>query len=156
MNLSGISDNSLVGRILRFPLRFIPPQMVLPVMQGRLKGKKWIVWSSNHGCWLGSYEHAKRILFEETITEGSVVFDVGAHVGFYSLLASVLVGPRGSVFAFEPLQRNLFYLKQHLRLNDIENVTVIEAAVSDRGGWCHSMKALAVQWDMCRHMENFK
>jgi FkbM family methyltransferase len=134
MNLSGISDKSLVGRILRFPLRFIPPQMVLPVMQGRLKGKKWIIGSSNHGCWLGSYEYAKRILFEETVTEGSVVFDVGAHAGFYTLLASVLVGPTGRVFAFEPLPGNLSYLKQHLRLNNVENTTVIEAAVLDKSG----------------------
>jgi FkbM family methyltransferase len=134
MNLSPISDKSLVGRILRFFLRFIPPQAVLPVMQGPLKGKKWIVGSSNPGCWLGRYEHAKPIPFEETVAQESVVFDVGAHVGFYTLLASVLVGSSGRVFAFEPLQRNLYYLKRHLQLNNTENTTVIEAAVSDRSG----------------------
>jgi len=134
MNLSGIPDKSLLGKVLRFPLSLIPSQTVLPIMQGRLKGKKWIVGSSNHGCWLGSYEYAKRIVFERTVREDSVVFDIGAHVGFYTLLASVLVGPRGSVFAFEPLPANLLYLKEHLRLNKIDNVTVVEAAVSDRCG----------------------
>lgn len=134
MNLSDISDKSLLGKVLRFPLRLIPPQTALPIMQGRLKGKKWIVGSSNHGCWLGSYEYVKRIVFERTVRENSVVFDVGAHVGFYTLLASVLVGPRGRVFAFEPFAANLVYLKEHLRLNNIDNVMVVEAAVSEKCG----------------------
>jgi FkbM family methyltransferase len=103
-------------------------------MQGKLKGKKWIVGSSNHGCWLGSYEFDKQRLFERTIKQGSIVFDLGGHVGFYTLLSSELVGPSGKVFVFEPLPRNLFYLKEHLLLNHVNNVTVIEAAVSDKDG----------------------
>jgi FkbM family methyltransferase len=46
----------------------------------------------------------------------------------------VLVGSKGRVFAFEPMPKNLLYLKEHLRLNSITNVTVIEAAVSDCSG----------------------
>ncbi len=111
---------------------------------------KWIVGSSNHGCWLGSYEYAKRCAFERVVREGSVVFDIGANVGFYTLLASVLVGARGRVFAFEPLPRNLRYLKEHLQINGIRNVSVIEGAVSDcdgvadfEEGRTHSMGRLA-------------
>lgn len=106
----------------------------MPIMRGRLRGRKWIVGSSNHGCWLGTYEFEQRVAFEATVTESSVVFDVGAHVGFYTLLASVLVGPAGKVFAFEPLPRNLRYLTRHLQLNGIDNVTVVEAAVSNISG----------------------
>lgn len=95
---------------------------------------KWIVGSATHGCWLGSYEYRKRICFERAVTRGSVVFDVGANVGFYTLLASVLVGEEGRVFAFEPVPRNLLYLGEHLRLNGLGNVTVLEAAVLDRAG----------------------
>jgi len=119
---------------LRYPLKLIPRQMEIPILQGRLRGKKWIAGSSTHGCWLGSYEYEQRLLFERLVTEGSVVFDVGAHVGFYTLLAATLVGPRGRVYAFEPLSTNIHYLKAHLRLNRISNVTVIEKAVSDRAG----------------------
>ncbi len=103
----------------------------MPILQGRLRGMSWIAGSSNHGCWLGSYEYDKRRVFEKTLTEGSVVLDIGAHVGFYTLLASVLVGPRGRVVAFEPVPSNVSYLKEHLRLNAIRNVRVMEAAVSD-------------------------
>ena len=134
MNLSRISNKSLLGKILRLPLRLIPPQAVVRMLRGSCKGMKWIAGSNDHGHWLGSYECAKRIVFEKTVRENSVVFDVGANVGFYTLLASVLVGTRGSVFAFEPFPENLVFLKEHLRLNNIDNVTVVEAAVSDKCG----------------------
>jgi FkbM family methyltransferase len=134
MNFSGISGKTLLGKSLRYPLRFIPGRMKMPILQGKLRGKRWIVGSSNHGCWLGSYEYEQRLLFERLVTEGSVVFDVGAHVGFYTLLAATLVGTRGKVYAFEPLPANIQYLKTHLRLNRIANVTVIEKAVSDNPG----------------------
>jgi FkbM family methyltransferase len=119
---------------LRRPLKLIPSDTVLPVLQGRLKGKRWIVGSSNHGCWLGSFEYDKRRAFEEKVQPGSVVFDIGANVGFYTLLASVLVGPSGKVFAFEPHPQNLEYLRAHLNLNAVSNVAVMEKAVSDRDG----------------------
>lgn len=134
MNWSGISAKSNLGKILRFPLRFLPAQTYMPILQGRLKGKRWVVGSSNHGCWLGSYEFDKQIVFENTITQGSLVFDLGGNVGFYTLLSSELVGPSGKVFVFEPMPRNIYYLREHLRLNHIKNVTVIEAAVSDEDG----------------------
>lgn len=134
MNFSGVSYQTRLGRLLRVPLSSIPASTRLPILQGKLRGKKWIVGSSNHGCWLGSYEYEKRRVFEKTVAEGRIVFDIGAHVGFYTLLASVLVGPGGSVYAFEPLPSNLLYLKEHLRLNAITNTTVIEAAVSEQTG----------------------
>ena len=117
MNFSAVPYHSWLGRVLRFPLRLLPPETIVPILQGRLRGKRWIVGSGNHGCWLGSYEYEKRRAFEQTISAGNIVFDVGAHVGFYTLLASTLVGPTGRVVAFEPAPRNLRYLKEHLRLN---------------------------------------
>jgi FkbM family methyltransferase len=134
VNFSGIPANTIMGRILRSFLKLVPTNIRMPILQGRLRGKQWIVGSSVHGCWLGSYEHEKQLIFEQWVTEGSVVFDIGAHVGFYTLLASVLVGLQGRVFAFEPVPHNLYYLKEHLRLNHIGNVTVMEVAVSDFQG----------------------
>jgi FkbM family methyltransferase len=68
------------------------------------------------------------------IAPGATVFDVGAHVGFYTLLASTLVGTAGRVVAFEPLSRNLALLRRHVELNRLTNVDVVAGAVSDRGG----------------------
>jgi len=134
MDFDKISSKTFWGKFLRFPLTFIPPETVMPILRGKLKGKRWIVGSGTHGCWLGTYEYDKQHIFEASVKPGSIIFDIGAHAGFYTLLASVLVGANGKVFAFEPLPRNLFYLKEHLRLNNITNVTVIEAAVSNFSG----------------------
>jgi FkbM family methyltransferase len=134
MNLSGISNKKFIGQLLRLPLRLIPHGTKMPILQGKLRGKKWIVGSSNHGCWLGSYEYKKRIIFENRVRQGSTVLDIGAYVGFYTVLASILVGPTGKVYAFEPLPRNLEYLREHLRINNITNVEVIDVAVSDSFG----------------------
>jgi FkbM family methyltransferase len=130
MNLSGISNKKPLGRMLRLPLKLIPPSTVIPILQGSLKGKKWISGSGDHGCWLGSYEYEKQRLFAELVSDDDIVFDIGANVGFYTLLASTLVG-RGRVVAFEPVPENLNHLRKHLSLNRVQNVTVLEAAVSD-------------------------
>lgn len=134
MNLSKINYQSFVGKILRLPLRLIPKGMVLPILQGRMRGKKWIVGSGEHGYWLGSYEMSKRLAFEREIQPSAVVYDIGANVGYFSLLAGVLVGEKGQVIAFEPLPRNVSYLRKHISLNKLGNIHVFEAAVSDHDG----------------------
>jgi FkbM family methyltransferase len=135
MNFSAIPQAKLYGWAFRLPLACVPKSARMPILQGRLCGMKWIAGSGNHGCWLGSYEYLEQRAFARIVPEGGVVFDIGAHAGFYTLLASVLAGPRGKVFAFEPHPRNLEHLKRHLRLNSIGHVRVIEAAVADTTGW---------------------
>ncbi len=119
---------------MRFPLHLIPKGAVLPVLQGKLRGAKWIAGSSNHGCWLGSYEYEKQQLISRMIKPKTVAFDIGAHVGFYTLLFSKLVGSEGKVVAFEPFPPNLHYLRRHITLNHLSNVEVFQAAVSDATG----------------------
>ena len=126
INLSGLSSRTLLGKLLRLPLRLIPPNSKVPILQGRLRGKWWIAGGGVASYWLGSYEFYKQRLFERLVTPGNVVFDIGAHVGFYMLLSSALVGTAGEVFAFEPVPRNLHYLYEHLRLNHVTNVTVAD------------------------------
>ncbi len=131
MNFSGISDKSTMGKLFRFPLRFIPSSTRVPILQGPLQGKRWIVGSGTHGCWIGSYEHAKQRLFAAQLKRGYTVYDLGANVGFYSLLASVLVGSEGHVYSFEPVERNLRFLRSHLKLNCVTNCSVLDVAVGN-------------------------
>ncbi len=131
LNLAKISGQSMLGKLLRLPLALIPREVAVPVVQGPLRGARWIVGASTHGCWMGCYEFTKQRLFARTIRPGQVVYDIGANVGFYTLLASVLVGPTGKVLAFEPLPRNVDYLRAHLKLNHCHNTTLVTAAVSD-------------------------
>jgi len=128
---SALSSEAFLGRALRYPLRLMPATFAMPIVTGKLRGKRWIVGSGIHRCWLGSYEQEKQRLISRAVQPGSVFYDIGANVGFYTLLGSLLVG-KGKVFAFEPVPRNLSYLRQHLRLNRIENVEVLELALSDK------------------------
>jgi FkbM family methyltransferase len=133
-NLSGISNQTLIGKLLRAPLRLIPRSAVLPILQGPLRGKKWTTGSGSHGCWLGSYEYQKQTALQQELQEGDVVYDIGANVGFYSLLASVLIGDAGHVYSFEPAPENLQELRKHLEINHVRNCTVIGAAVDSADG----------------------
>jgi FkbM family methyltransferase len=69
--------------------------------------------------------------FLDVLEAGQIVFDIGANIGYYSLIAARRVGPRGRVLAFEPFPRNISYLYRHLALNGADNVTVIPMACSD-------------------------
>ena len=95
-----------------------------------MRGMKWISGSSTHGCWLGSYEYEKQRLFAAAINPQSTVWDIGANVGLYTLLAS---RKAARVTAVEPLPDNVRYLERHLQLNKISNVEIVAAAV---GGEC--------------------
>lgn len=123
-----------LAKAIRLPLRLLPARMVVPILTGRLRGRKWVVGSGEHSCWIGSYELEKQRAFAQVTPLGGTVLDLGANVGFYTLLAAELVGHYGSVHAFEPVSRNLQYLRCHIALNGLANVTVIEAAVSDTNG----------------------
>jgi FkbM family methyltransferase len=124
-------------RLLRAPLHFIPPGLRVPVVVGPIQGKRWIVGSSIHRCWLGTYDLAESTLMKHHLKPGSVSFDIGAQAGYHTLYASSLVGPAGRVFAFEPAPRNIANIKKHVAMNHLTNVSVIEAAVSDFDGVSH-------------------
>ncbi len=134
LNLSGLSNRSLLGKAARLPLRLVPGWMELRILQGPLKGKRWVAGSSNHGCWLGSYEFDKQKELAAALRPGMTCYDVGANVGFYSLLFSELVGASGAVVAFEPVPRNCRFLRRHLAINKCHNVVVQELALGDWDG----------------------
>jgi len=131
MKFSWVPFKSQIGRLMK---TILPKELVVPILQGKLKGKKWLISSGVIEYALGSFEYEKVKLFEKVVKKGSVVYDIGAHVGFYTLLASELVEDTGRVIAFEPLPRNLKYLKKHLKKNCCSNVSLIGTAVSDKSG----------------------
>lgn len=136
INFSAVRPESLAGKIVRYPFRALRHGIVLPILQGSLRGKKWIVGWHLHGCWLGSYEWTMQKRMAKELKPGNVFYDVGANVGLYTLLAATLVAS-GRVYAMEPLAANVGYLRKHLELNGIQNVEVLELAVSDQAGTAH-------------------
>jgi len=65
------------------------------------------------------------------LTPGDVFLDIGAHIGYFTVLAARLVGPTGHVYAFEPSPATFRRLQKNIELNDFSNVTAYEVAVGD-------------------------
>jgi len=119
--------------IVMSPFNLIPENTAAPILSGQLRGKKWLIESTRKACWLGIYEKPFQQLLAEHLRSSKVFYDIGAHVGFYSLLASGLMSS-GIVYSFEPVPRNVFYLRRHLSLNNAGNVRVMQIAISDHDG----------------------
>lgn len=66
----------------------------------------------------------------ETIEPGWTILDIGANVGFHSLLASKVVGTDGNVIAFEPNPATAAILRGNLDRNECDNVAVVEAGAA--------------------------
>ncbi len=76
-----------------------------------------------------TFEPIQTKKFINSIKNGNVVFDIGANVGYYTVIASKLVGNKGKVYAFEPDKRNFNLLKRNLFLNNCQNVEIINKAI---------------------------
>jgi FkbM family methyltransferase len=115
---------------------FITDALFVPILKGKLAGMKWLINAGGKILRLmfSTYEPEQTALFETNIKPGTVVFDVGAHAGYYTLLSSVLVGPAGKVLAFEPNPCNYRNLVNNVRINGLGNVEMLETAVSDENG----------------------
>ena len=85
------------------------------------------------GYALGTSEPLIQDVFAEHVPSGGVVWDIGANVGFFTLIASRLVGA-GTVVAFEPLPANQDAIRRNIALNDISNVQLVGIALSDCEG----------------------
>jgi len=66
--------------------------------------------------------------------KGQIIFDIGAHIGLYTLRNAKRVGKYGKVYAFEPNPITYYYLKRNIDENSICNVSVFPIALSDKNG----------------------
>jgi FkbM family methyltransferase len=110
------------------------PWVPLPV---RLPfGSWWLAWSDACGdeVFTGRFEEAERRFVENFLQPEMITLDIGAHHGFYTLLASKKVGAQGLVVAFEPSLRERTRLVRHLRLNRCANVLVEGVALGSKEG----------------------
>jgi len=82
----------------------------------------------------GLYEPEVTHFVEENLEANMTFVDIGANIGYYTVIASRLVGKFGRVFAFEPDSRNYAYLQRNVEANRLRNVEIIEKAATDRNG----------------------
>jgi FkbM family methyltransferase len=105
------------------------------VAGGGLAGAKMLLdLHSEKDYWLGTYELDLQKAIRDWVQPGMVVYDLGANVGYLSLLLARQVGAGGKVIAFEPLPANQERLLANLRLNPELNVELIAKAVGNGSG----------------------
>ncbi|MBA8804629.1 FkbM family methyltransferase [Nocardioides ginsengisegetis] len=82
----------------------------------------------------GFWERDLSEWLKDQLRPGDVFLDVGANIGYFSLLASRVVGPTGNVLAFEAIPSVAQQLEVNLHRNNVGNVTVVRSVVSDVPG----------------------
>jgi FkbM family methyltransferase len=103
-----------------------------------------------------AWEETTTQVFQQLIRPGDVIIDVGAHWGYFSLLAATLCTETGKVYAFEPHPRNFAMLTRNIEANHLSNVVTVQSAVSNCAGSIpmfeahssmgHSLNALPQEW----------
>jgi len=103
---------------------------------GAIKGLQLkLDMQSEKDYWLGTYELDLQAAIKKFCQKGMIVYDVGANIGYISLIFAAQSGVNGKVFAFEPLPANYERLQTNVSLNAFENrITLIQAAVVDESG----------------------
>jgi FkbM family methyltransferase len=102
------------------------------------------------------YESENYMFLQQQVKPGMQIIDIGAHIGLFSACSSQLTGPTGKIICFEPTPGTFSILKETLRLNNCNNVTAVQAAVSDKEGnatfyvssteGCNSNSLIKNQW----------
>ncbi|HUF28288.1 MAG TPA: FkbM family methyltransferase [Gemmatimonadaceae bacterium] len=119
-----------VRRITDLVTRRIP----VPIMSGVNRSLLWNLASAGSGHASGRRELTRMRVLDALIRPGDTVWDLGAHQGFVTLLASRRVGPSGTVYAFEPAHENRAVLRRHVRWNRLVNVHVLPFALGSFDG----------------------
>ena len=131
----GLERFPIVSRTYRFLTRHLIGENVISV---DVQGQKMYV-NATFGLTLqsaGTYLSEKSMvnLFTGSVTEGMTVVDIGAHFGYYTLLAARAVGIKGKVFCFEPEPSNYALLLKNIEENNYNNVVPIQKAVTNTTG----------------------
>ena len=127
-----------VSKLIRRFLNQISPvgRKVVTVSGGGLKGMLLnLDLHSEKDYWLGTYEVDLQEAVLSQVKPGWCAYDIGANIGYISLLLAKAVGESGQVFAFEALPANLDRLRENIHLNGFDSrMQVVSAAVTDLSG----------------------
>jgi FkbM family methyltransferase len=127
-----------LARMVRGSLNRAVPEGLsrVDVAGGGLAGMSlWLDLKSEKDYWLGTYEPDLQAGISALVKPGMVAYDVGANIGYISLLLAKAVGKTGRVYSFEALPQNLKRLDKHITMNDLQDrVEIIPGAVVDRSG----------------------
>jgi len=122
----------LVLKIFNFFYKLVGPKgIILTEVQGHkmftdAKASGFVLT----GCW----EKNETEIFKKIVKNGMNVIDIGAHIGYYTLIAAKIVGAKGKIYAFEPEQKNYSLLTKNIEINKYKNIISARKAVSNKTG----------------------
>ena len=123
----------LLSKLIRHSLNAAAPEgfTQVSIAAGAAKGFKMVLdLHKEKDYWLGTYEPNLQFAAARFIHPGDVVYDIGANIGYVSLICAKQCGENGKVFAFEPLPENVKRLKENVEVNGLETyVNVVQSAV---------------------------
>jgi FkbM family methyltransferase len=129
-------DPSRVATFLHNLLNRWPPSpFEVFTCGGALKGyRMYTDWSRFRSFVYGTWEPSVVRVIVSEVKPGMTVADIGAHIGYYTLLLAKCVSPLGRVISFEPLPDNFTLLRKNVELNQIQHVQTFAEAVFSRNG----------------------
>jgi FkbM family methyltransferase len=129
--------------LLRHKLhRLVPMVIINKILNSHFKDKTFQV--NRHRMFLNEglfnlslgrpFERLETEIVNKEIKKGDVVIDIGANIGYYTLIFANLVGKEGKVFAFEPSPDNFALLQKNIEINGYQNAKLEQMAVSNKSG----------------------
>lgn len=127
LNLGNIN---FIKRINTNFLRYVTPNFII------LNGHKMFLdpLDSLRLSIYGIHEVNEKIIYKNNIKKGDIVIDIGANIGYDTLILAELVGKNGKVIAFEPYLNNFKLLQENIKINGYNNVILVNKAVSNKNG----------------------
>lgn len=109
----------------------IPPQISIP--------EGVVILNQNDAAVSGqialdAYERFETELFRQSVKEGMTVVDLGANIGYFTVIAGKLVGSKGRIYSYEPEPDNNRRLRQNIEVNHVSHAQAIDVALSDKSG----------------------
>ena len=132
--ISFLDTSPYIRRFIRIILKTVKIKIDIPLKLG----KDTIYVNSINRCiaktlWESAcMSDLEPELCKKTIKKGMTVLDIGANIGFFTMLFAKLVGKEGKVFAFEPDPNNFRLLKKNIETNKYTNVVCVNKAVSNK------------------------
>jgi 23S rRNA U2552 (ribose-2'-O)-methylase RlmE/FtsJ len=91
-----------------------------------------------------SYEPVETEIIKKNINKGDHVIDLGASVGYYTLLLAKLVGKNGKVYSFESNPEKISILEKNIHLNNYQNIILIQKFVSNKSTTNSGIQSIAL------------
>lgn len=133
---SGIGNNKIIASIYQKTMLKLLPEdsKVLDIQGFKIKTitEGYINDIATELLFKGVHEPDTTRVFKKILRVGDIVIDVGANIGYFTVLASKLVGWRGKIYAFEPEPNNMKALCDNIKLNNIDNVKPYCVALSNQ------------------------